>query len=167
MSANGSAGGVFMCFGSVAGEAKTPAQISKAPASGGWMPLESCQWAGSMNYGARSSERTSDTADASPVVITKVTDASSTGLLRQAILGDFSNQAVIVFLRTGTGGKAEEYLRLELQDCGIVGFDIAGTGDERSLETYTIHYAAMDVRSFTFEGTSQRSQVSYTIRNQS
>lgn len=166
MSGSGSTSTVFMCFGSVAGEAKELAQISKAPASGGWMALESCQWSGSMNYGARSSERTSDTADASPVVVTKLTDGSSTGLLRQAILGDFSNQAVIVFLRTGTGGRGDEYLRLELQDCGIVSFDVTGAGDQRNVESFTIQYAAMEVRSFTFEGATQQNQVSYTIVNQ-
>jgi|GEM_PF-3475673 len=162
----GSASMVFMCFGNLAGEAQTPGPIAKAPASGGWMKLTSCQWSGSMNYGARAAERIVDSADAAPVVVTKVADGSSTGLLRQAILGDFSNQAVIVFLRTGAGGRADEYFRLELLDCGIVGFDVASTNGERNIETFTIRYAALDVRSFAFEGANQRNQVSYTILNQ-
>lgn len=167
MSASGSASMVFMCFGSLAGEVAALEHISKAPASGGWISLEACQWSGSMNYGGRAAEQTTNTADAAPVVITKVTDAASPGLLRQAILGDFSNQAVITFVRTGETGKVEEYLRLELQDCGITSFDITSTGGQRSLETFTIKYAAISVRSFTFEGAKQRNQISYTIINQS
>jgi type VI protein secretion system component Hcp len=166
MAQGSDAGSVFMCFGSLPGDAQAPGQISKSPASGGWIRLLSCQWSGSINYGARSADGVSDAADASPVVITKVTDSSSTGLLRQAILGDFRNSAVIVFIRTGSGGKPDEYLRLELENCGIVDFGIANHDGERSTETYTIQYGAMDVRSFAFEGASQRNQVSYTIVNQ-
>lgn len=164
---SGSASAIYMCFGSVAGEAQAPANSRKAPASGGWMELLSCNFAGSLNYGSRAADTVENQSDASPVTISKVTDASSPGLLRQAILGAFDNQAVIVFLRTGPAGDQVEFLRLELQDCGITSFGIEGGGTERAVESFTIRYAAMEVKSYTFDAAGQRNQVSYVVKNQS
>lgn len=164
---SGSASAIYMCFGSVAGEAQAPANSRKAPASGGWMQLSSCSFAGSMNYGGRAAEAVANQSDTTPVTVTKLTDASSPGLLRQAILGAFDNQAVIVFLRTGPRGDQVEFLRLELQDCGITGFSIEGTLADRAAESFTIRYAAMEVKSYTFDAAGQRNQVSYVVKNQS
>jgi len=165
MSASGSASAIYMCFGSVAGEAQAPGQMSKAPASGGWMSLESCSFQGSMNFGQRAAEQMKGGGDISDVRVTKVTDASSPGLLRLALLGDFSHAAVIVFLRTG-GGAQEEYLRLELRDCGITSCQIDSLDGERSIETYTIRFATLDINSFLFDTRGQRSKISQSIFNQ-
>lgn len=166
MSASGSASAIYMCFGSIAGEAQAPGQLSKAPASGGWMSLESCSFQGSMNFGQRSAEQLRGGGDISDVTVTKVTDASSPGLLRLSVLGDFSHAAVIVFLRTSAGGAQEEFLRLELRDCGITSCQIDSQDGERSVETYTIRFATLDINSFIFDTRGQRSQISQSIFNQ-
>lgn len=162
---SGSASAVYMCFGSVPGEAEAPANSRKAPASGGWMELSACSFGGSINYGMHAGAARDSETDATPVKVTKLTDASSPGLLRQAIFGSFDNPAVIVFLRTGPDKKQEEFLRLELTDCGIVGLSLESVGGERNTEMYEIRYGMMQVKSFTWDASGNRNQMACMIKN--
>jgi type VI protein secretion system component Hcp len=163
---SGSESAVFMCFGSVPGEAEAPANSRKAPASGGWMELSACSFGGSINFGMRSAATRETEADATPVKITKRTDASSPGLLRQAIFGAFDNPAVIVFLRTGPNKQQEEFLRLELTDCGIVGLSLESVAGDRNTEMYEIRYGMMQVKSFTWDASGNRNQMACMVKNQ-
>ena len=67
MSGTGSASSVYMCYGSVRGEAEVPAKVKKAPASGGWMKLTGCSLAAAVNYGQRFSAQMQGGGDVTPV----------------------------------------------------------------------------------------------------
>lgn len=151
MSGTTAASTIFMCFGSVRGEAEMPVKASKAPASGGWMKLTRCTFVGSMDYGQRFAGQVEGGGEATPVEVEKVTDASSTGMFREALLGTFDKNVVITFLRTGPDGP-QEYMRLELEGCGIVDFSIDGAGAERAVEKFSIRYGRMSVISWGYDG---------------
>lgn len=145
---------VYMCYGSVRGEAEVPGRVKKAPASGGWMQLAFCSLSGSISYGQRFSMGVAGGGDVMPVQVGKVTDASSTGMFREALLGSHDKNAVITFLRTGPNGP-QEYMRVELEGCGIVDFAIASGGDERATETFALRYGRMSVLSWGYDARGQ------------
>ena len=159
---SGSDSSIYMCYGSVRGESDAPSKLRKAPASGGWMKLTSCSFAGSVNYGQRFAMQVPGGGEVTPVQVTKVTDASSTGLFREALLGTFDKNVVIVFVRTGTQGP-QEYLRLELQGCGLVDFRIDGAGEDRSNESFAIRYGQMSVISAMFDAAGQQNGQAFAV----
>lgn len=154
MSGSGSASSVYMCYGSVRGEAEVSAKVKKTPASGGWMQLTGCSLAAAMNYGQRFSMQAEGGGDVTPVQVSKITDASSTGLFREALLGTFDKNAVIVFMRTGTDAP-QEYMRIELEGCGIVDFSIDSSGEDRATEQFGIRYGRLTVISWGFDARGQ------------
>ncbi|MBW6400955.1 type VI secretion system tube protein Hcp [Roseomonas sp. HJA6] len=163
---SGSESTIFMCYGSVRGESEVPAKVRKAPASGGWMKLLTCSFAGSVNYGQRFAQKTDGGGDVTPVTVTKVTDASSTGLFREALLGTFDKNVVITFMRSGPDGP-QEYLRLELQGCGLVDFQMDSGGDKRATERFSIRYGQMSVISSGFDKAGIASTLGFaTVVNQ-
>jgi type VI protein secretion system component Hcp len=155
---------IFMCFGDVRGDAPTPGDISKAPASGGWMQLHSVDFGAHVNYGQRTATH-KEGSDATPIRITKDTDSSSTGMLRNALLGEHDKGVAIVFLRTGDGQAPQEYLRLELVNAGITDFAIEGGAEERSTETYAISFAEITVIGWVHDGSARGAQTVAIIQN--
>lgn len=155
---------IYMCFGSVAGEALTAKQIPKSPASGGWIKLSGCSFAGRVSHPQFTTPQSEFEGEVEPVRVSKVTDASSVGLLREALTGRFDQPAVIVFVRTTADGPSE-YLRLEMQNCGITQFDMAGA-QERQTETYEIRCSAMTIMSWRYSGTTRGAQSVVTLTNE-
>jgi len=151
---SGSASTVYMCYGSIRGEAEVPGKVKKAPASGGWMKLTGCSLSAAMNYGQRFAMQVEGGGDVTPVQVSKVTDASSTGMFREALLGNADKNAVITFLRTGTDGP-QEFMRVELEGCAIVDFAIASGGDDRAVEKFSIRYGRMSVISWGYDARGQ------------
>ena len=77
-------------------------------------------------------------------------------MFREALLGSFDKNAVVTFLRTTPGGTGpQEYMRVELEGCGIVDFSIEGTGADRATETFGIRYGRMTVISWGFDARGQ------------
>jgi type VI secretion system secreted protein Hcp len=157
---------ICMCYDGVRGESRrVPDAVKKSPASGGWMDLKSCSFAAGSNFGQRSSEQIQGAGDVTDVTITKLTDASSTGLFREALLGEFDKNVVITFMRTGRAGP-QEYLRLELQQCGISSFGSQSVGNDRPVESFSIRYGRMVITSFAFDkGGQATAQGTATIDN--
>lgn len=162
MSGTGSSSSIYMCYGSVRGEADTPSKVSKAPASGGWMVLSSCSFAGAINFGQRFAMQVEGGHDATPVKVSKLTDASSSGLFRESLLGSFDKNVAITFLRTGEDAP-QEYMRLELEGCGIVDFAIESGGLSRAVETFSIRYGRMSVISWGYDARGQPTAKSMTM----
>jgi type VI protein secretion system component Hcp len=156
---------IFMCFADVRGEAQTPGRISKAPASGGWMRLLSVEFAGQINYGQRTGTHATGSTDAAPLRIAKETDGSSTGMLRNALLGTHDKGVAIIFLRTGDGAAPQEYMRVELENAGIRDYELSGGADDRSIETYSIAYGTMTLITWAFDGTTRGAQAVAIIEN--
>ncbi|MBR0684071.1 type VI secretion system tube protein Hcp [Roseomonas eburnea] len=155
---------IYMCFGSVPGEARTTLHISNSPASGGWIKLSSCNFGGRVSHPQLTTKQSEFEGEAQPVRVTKVTDASSVGLLREALTGRFDQPVVIVFVRTTNSGPAE-YIRLEMQDCGIVEFDMAG-GEERQTESYEIRCSMMTLTTWRFAGNTRGAQSVVVLNNE-
>ena len=68
-------------------------------------------------------------------------------------------------LRTGQAGP-EEYLRLEMLNCGIVAADMDGGGEDRPGERYAIRYGELSVITWSFDGSGRRTQSVAVIRNE-
>lgn len=155
---------IYMCFGSVPGEARTTLQISNAPASGGWIKLSSCGFSGRVGHPQMTEAQSGFEGEVPPVRVTKVTDASSVGLLREALMGRFDTPVVIVFVRTGNSGP-QEYIRLELEGCGIVEFGMEGA-EERQTESYSIRCEQMTITTWRFSGTTRGAQSVTRLSNE-
>lgn len=157
---------ICMCYDGVRGESRrVPNSVRKSPASGGWMDLKSCAFAAASNFGQRSSDQIQGAGDVTDVTITKLTDVSSTGLFREALLGEFDKNVVITFLRSGRVGP-QEYLRLELQECGISSFGTKSEGNGRPVESFSIRYSRMVITSFSFDrGGTATAQGTATVDN--
>ncbi len=156
---------IFMCFADVRGDAQTPGTISKAPASGGWMRLLSVEFAGQINYGQRTGTHSAGSGDAAPVRISKETDSSSTGMLRNALLGEHNKGVAIIFLRTGDGEAPQEYMRVELENAGIRDYEIIGGADDRSIETYSIGFGTLTLITWVHDGSARGAQAVAIIEN--
>ena len=155
---------IYMCFGNVAGEAKTTLPISTSPASGGWIALTSCSYGGSVSRPQLTAAPSEFEGEAQPVKVTKVTDASTISLLREALMGNFKQPVVIVFVRTGEGSAAE-YLRIEMENCGITDFSMSG-GEDRQSESYEIRCSTMSITTWRFNGTTRGAQSVVTLSNE-
>lgn len=147
---SGSASSIFMCYGSLRGEAEVPPDVTTEPASGGWMKLTSCTVAAAIEYGVQFTSLTTGAANATPIQITKLTDASSTGLFREAILGAAPQKLAITFLRSGPAGP-QEYMRIQAEECGIMDFSIESGGDERATEKFAIIFGRLSILSWEFD----------------
>jgi len=155
---------IYMCFGSVPGEAQSTLHISTSPASGGWIRLTSCSFGGRVSHAQHTSRPTDFEGEARPVRVTKMTDASTVGLLRDALTGRFDQPVVIIFVRTGAA-ETTEYIRLEMRNCGITEFDMAG-GEDRQAESYQIRCETMSVTTWRFDGTTRGAQSVVTLSNE-
>jgi type VI protein secretion system component Hcp len=165
MASSGGSEAIYMCFGSVAGEARTADTIPKSPASGGWIALGSCSFSGRVGHPQMAEAQSGFEGEVPPLRITKVTDASTVGLLREALMGRSNNQpVVIVFVRTGDSGP-QEYMRVEMTGCGIVAFDMEG-GEDRQTETYDIRCENMTITTWRFSGTTRGAQAVVSISNE-
>lgn len=78
------------------------------------------------------STRESSTVSISEIVVTKPTDGTSIDLLTASCEGTLDKKVSIVFVRTGTGGAPGEYLKFELEGCGISGYSMSSGGDRPS-----------------------------------
>lgn len=160
----GASEAIYMCFGSVSGEVRTVGNIQNSPASGGWIRLGSCSFSARVGHPQMTEAQSDFEGEVPPIRITKVTDASSVGLLRESLMGRFDQPAVIVFVRTGASGP-QEYIRIEMAGCGIVAFSMEG-GDERQTETYDIRCQNVTIMSWRFSGTTRGAQAVVSLSNE-
>jgi len=109
----------------------------------GFVEVKQFNWglsraAGAVRSGARA--RTEPTVQ--EVTIRKEMDAASVELVRYALQGQFDRKVEIHFLRTGTGGDPQPYVKYVLQDCGIASYSVesqAGT----PLEVYKLNFSGI------------------------
>lgn len=155
---------IYMCYGTVPGEARTTLKISNSPASGGWIRLASCSFSGRVGHPQMAEAQKEFEGAMPPVRVTKVTDASSVGLLREALMGRFDVPVVIIFVRTGNQGP-QEYIRLEMEGCGIVAFGMDGA-EERQTESYSIRCEVATITTWQFSGSTRGAQSVAMLRNE-
>lgn len=94
------------------------------------------------------SGRQGSVASISEIVVTKSTDGISLKLWQESVMGKLDNKVDIVFVRTGAG-EPVEYLKFELEGCGISGFSMSSGGDRPSesislnFDKIVMHYSAI------------------------
>jgi type VI secretion system secreted protein Hcp len=105
-----------------------------------WIELNSCQLGTSRhitNPTGRGADRESSAPSVSEIVVTKMTDAASTGLLREALWGE-GKLVKIDFCKTDKD-KIEPYLQLELENTMVSSFSVSSGGD-RPMESLSLNF---------------------------
>lgn len=134
-----------------------------------WIMLTGCELAVQANTQARAmsgggNSRIDFGGEAPPVIVRKLTDAATTGLMIEMLLGRAPRQAVIAFTRIEADGPVE-YLRYELERCTVVGFELADIGDERPTETFSLRYGQLNMITFAGGHGAKGAQSSVLLMN--
>jgi type VI protein secretion system component Hcp len=143
---------VFLSFEGVTGEHVLPEATIPAGPGTDWTPLVACRLEAELNLHGRAIQasagrRVDFGGDAPPLVIAKLTDAATVGLMREVLTGRDPRSAHVVFVRTDADGPTE-YLRYELQGCTVISFEMMGVGAERTAEEFGIMYKQLTIISF-------------------
>ena len=77
---------------------------------------------------ARATSRESSTPSISEIVVTKNTDVASVKLLQDATAGELNHPVTLSFTST-TKGQTVEFLKYELENVGLSGYNVHSTGD--------------------------------------
>lgn len=80
----------------------------------------------------------------SQITIVKKMDNSEAALFKAALTGAAGQEAVLVFVHTGSG-KLEEFMTYKLSHCIISKYSIAAKSDESPVVTLTLSYSAIEV----------------------
>lgn len=111
-----------------------------------WIELNSVQWGvgrGILSPTGGSADRESSAPSVSEIVVTKVTDVSSTKLLNEAYQGE-GQSVTIDFLKTDKG-KLEVYLTFTLTNTMISGHSFSSGGD-RPTESISLNFTKVEFK---------------------
>jgi len=116
-----------------------------------WMDIEAIHWdvSRNMNTSAGSAaNREASEPTISEVILTKVSDSSSTKLFKEACSGRTGKRATIHLVTTGDPG--ETYIEYQLTNTLIASYSIDSNGD-RPLETVKLNFTKMEVKYIPFD----------------
>ncbi|MEI4482823.1 MULTISPECIES: Hcp family type VI secretion system effector [unclassified Phyllobacterium] len=111
-----------------------------------WMDIEAIHWnvARRMNTSAGSAaNREASEPTISEVILTKVSDSSSTKLFQEAVSGRSGKLATIHLVTTGNPG--ETYIEYKLTNTLIANYSIDSNGD-RPVETLRLNFTKMEMK---------------------
>jgi len=111
-----------------------------------WMDIESIHWdvARNMNTAAGSTaNREASEPTVSEVVLTKVSDSSSTKLFTEACTGRTGKLTTIHLVTTGNPG--DTYIEYKLTNTLVSNYSIDSSGD-RPVETICLNFTKMEVK---------------------
>ena len=111
-----------------------------------WMDIESIHWnvSRNMNTSAGSTaNREASEPTVSEVVLTKVSDSSSTKLFAEACTGHTGKNTVIHLVTTGNPG--DTYIEYKLTNTLVANYSIDSSGD-RPVETIRLNFTKMEVK---------------------
>jgi type VI secretion system secreted protein Hcp len=106
-----------------------------------WITLQSVHFGTSRSVASSvgsTASREASVPNISAITVTKNLDASSAGLFRASVTLSKGVSVQIAFTKTGSNGEA--YLKYQLDDCLIAGYNISTSGD-RPVENITISSA--------------------------
>lgn len=161
---------IFLSFSGITGESWLPEGNVPPGPGAGWIPLLSCSLTASVNVQARAIRAGAKSSvdfggEAPPVVITKLTDGATVGLMREMLATPKLGDAAIVFTRTSDDGSPTEYMRYNLRGCSIVGFEFHGLGQDRSSEEFKILYKSLTLIAFAGQAGAKGAQSSAVLTN--
>ncbi|MEI4484317.1 MULTISPECIES: Hcp family type VI secretion system effector [unclassified Phyllobacterium] len=111
-----------------------------------WMDIEAIHWnvGRKMNTSAGSAaNREASEPTLSEVILTKVSDSSSTKLFQEACAGRTGKKAVIHLVTTGNPG--DTYIEYILTNTLIANYSVDSNGD-RPVETLRLNFTKMEVK---------------------
>jgi type VI secretion system secreted protein Hcp len=118
-----------------------------------WMDIEAIHWdvARHMNTSAGSAaNREASEPTISEMVLTKVSDSSSTKLFQEACAGRTGKTAKIHLVTTGNPG--DTYIEYTLTNTLIANYSVDSSGD-RPMETIRLNFTKMDVKYTPYDDT--------------
>lgn len=160
---------IYLSYEGVTGEHALPAATVRPGPGTDWAQLSGFKFAAEANAQSRAisksgSNRVDFGGEAPPVEITKETDGATLGLMREMLVGKSLRKAVIAFVRTDTDGPAE-FLRYELDNCLVVGFDFEGGIGDRAIEKFHLHYQQMTITTYAGGSGGGGAQASAILQN--
>jgi type VI secretion system secreted protein Hcp len=111
-----------------------------------WMDIEAIHWnvARNMNTSAGSAaNREASEPTVSEVILTKVSDSSSTKLFQEACAGRTGKRSVIHLVTTGNPGNT--YVEYALENTLLASYSIDSNGD-RPIETIKLNFTKIEVK---------------------
>ncbi|QBF32468.1 type VI secretion system tube protein Hcp [Thalassococcus sp. S3] len=111
-----------------------------------WMDIESLHWNVSRNMNTQAgstANREASEPTVSELVLTKVTDSSSTKLFAEACTGRLGKNTVIHLVTTGSPGIM--YVEYKLTNTLIAEYSVSTAGD-RPMETIRLNFTKMEVK---------------------
>ena len=111
-----------------------------------WMDIEAVHWDVTRNVNTAAgsaANREASEPSISEVVLTKVSDSSSTKLFQEAVSGRTGKRAVIHLVTTGNPG--DTYIEYSLTNALIAGYSVDSNGD-RPIETIKLNFTKLEVK---------------------
>jgi type VI secretion system secreted protein Hcp len=116
-----------------------------------WIQLNSFQWGvgrGINSPAGSAADRESSAPSVSEIVVTKLTDCSSTKLLGEAYHGE-GVKVEIDFVKTDKN-QVETYMKYTLDDCLISGYSLSSGGDRPS-ESLSINFTKVEFKNISMK----------------
>jgi len=112
--------------------------------------------------------RESSAPSISEITVSKVTDASTTDLLKNVLGAKMDLKCNIDFTRTGDKGEEMAFLQLELTDTALSGYSVSSGGDRPS-ESLSLNFTKVETKVITIDdkGSSKPSSVIYNLLDRS
>lgn len=116
-----------------------------------WLDIEALHWDVTRNINTSAgsaANREASEPSISEVVLTKVSDSSSTKLFQEAVSGRNGKRAVVHLVTTGNPG--ETYIEYSLTNALISSYSVDTNGD-RPVETIKLNFTKMEVKYTPFD----------------
>ena len=155
---------IVVSYEGVAGEIAEISGIGTAAPGEGWVWATECNYGSSASYPQTNAARSTMQAEIKVSFATEV-NAATVSLLRAGLTGTFDKSVVIAFLRTTASGSYEEYIRLELENAGIVAFKLVG-GADRPLLRIGLHCGQYTIMSWGVDASTRGAPARVTILNE-
>lgn len=155
---------IVVSYEGVSGEVASITGIGTSPPGDGWIWANQCSFWTSAAYPQTNSARSRMQAEIRVSFVTEV-NMAAVGLLRAGLTGTFDKSVVIAFLRLTAAGTYEEYIRLELENCGISSFKLVGAADRPQLQI-SLHCGQFTIMSWAVDASTRGAPARVTILNE-
>lgn len=155
---------IAISYEGVSGEIASLGGVGTSPPGDGWIWVNQCSFRTSADYAQADSARTTMQAEIVVDFVAEV-NMATIGLLRAGLTGTFDKSVVLAFLRITADGPWEEYLRLELENCGISAFGVESSDDRPGIYCI-LHCGQFTIMSWAIDGSTRGASARVTILNE-
>ena len=155
---------IVISYEGVPGDIAWIGGIGVSPPGEGWIPAEQCSFWTADLHAVSPGDQARLQTEIKVSFVTQVNMATN-GLLRAGLTGSFDKSAVIAFLRTAPDGTYEEYIRLELENCGLSEVMIESHADRPHVHG-VLSCGQITIMSWSFDGSTRGAAARVTILNE-